>query len=280
MNTSCHDKSAQRGVPSLVWRVGQERRLAMIQEAAGHRLEEGWVLDAGCGVGMYMHALGQFTPHVFGIEIEGERVREASAFGGVAQSPGEALPFADETFDFVLSHEVIEHVADDRASVAEMVRVLKVAGRLALFCPNRLYPFETHGHYWRGQYHFGNAPLINYLPNRLRNRLAPHVRAYTTRDVRALFENLPVRIAVFTQIYPGYDNVLMRRPALGHLLRWGTYRLERTPLRTFGLSRLGRHRQPVNINFAVGREPSIKSPVRLLARNLNRDWRSSSSMVQ
>lgn len=208
----------------------------MIQEAAGHRLEGGRVLDAGCGVGMYMRALGQFTPDVFGIEIEGERVREALAFGGVAQSPGEALPFADGTFDLVLSHEVIEHVADDRASVAEMVRVLSVDGRLVLFCPNRLYPFETHGHYWRGQYHFGNTPLINYLPNRLRNRLAPHVRAYTARNLRSLFADLPVRIVVFTQIYPGYDNLLAHRPALGRLLRWGTYWLEQTPLRTFGLS--------------------------------------------
>ncbi len=149
---------------------------------------------------------------------------------------GEALPFSDETFALVLSHEVLEHAADDRAMVGEMVRVLHVAGRLILFCPNRLYPFETHGHYWRGKYRFGNTVFINYLPNQLRNRLAPHVRAYTARNVRALFVGLPVQIIVHTQIYPGYDNVFARRPGLGRLLRWGTYRLERTPLRAFGLS--------------------------------------------
>jgi hypothetical protein len=107
---------------------------------------------------------------------------------------------------------------------------------LVLFCPNRLYPFETHGHYWRGDYHFGNTPLINYLPDRLRDRLAPHVRAYTASDLRALFAGLPVRIITHTQIYPGYDKIVARRPALGRLLRWGTYRLEHTPLRAFGLS--------------------------------------------
>ena len=183
-----------------------------------------------------MRALRQFTPHVFGVEIEAERAREALAHGGVVQSPGEALPFADDSFDLVLSHEVIEHVADDRASVAEMVRVLEAPGRLVLFCPNRLYPFETHGHYWRGTYHFGNTPLINYLPDRLRNRLAPHVRTYTTGDLQALFAGLPVRIVLHTQIYPGYDNVVARRPALGRLLRRITHRLEGTPLRAFGLS--------------------------------------------
>ena len=74
---------------------------------------------------------------------------------------------------------MIEHVTDDAAAAAEMVRVVAPGGRIVIFCPNRLYPFETHGHYWRGRYHFGNTPLINYLPDPLRNRLAPHVRAYT-----------------------------------------------------------------------------------------------------
>jgi SAM-dependent methyltransferase len=208
----------------------------MIREAAGDRLAGGHALDVGCGVGAYMHAFGQSTPHVFGVEIEGDRAREAFTHGAVAQSPAEALPFADGVFDLVLSHEVVEHVADDRASAAEMVRVLKPGGRLVLFCPNRLYPFETHGHYLRGRYHFGNTPLVNYLPNRLRNRLAPHVRAYTAGDVRALFEGLPARIITHTQIYPGYDNILARRPGLGLLLRRVTYGLERTPLRAFGLS--------------------------------------------
>jgi len=208
----------------------------MIRETAGDRLDGGRVLDVGCGVGMYMQALRRFTPHVFGVEIEGEHARHASALGNVAQSPAERLPFASGTFDLVLSHEVIEHVADDQAAVAEMVRVLKIGGRLTLFCPNRLYPFETHGHYWRGQYHFGNTPLINYLPDRLRNRLAPHVRAYTSHGLRTLFVGLPVRLLKHTQIYPGYDNILARYPALGRLLRRGTYLLERTPLRLFGLS--------------------------------------------
>jgi SAM-dependent methyltransferase len=238
------DKHAERGVPSLVWREGQERRLAMICAAADGRLNGGRALDVGCGIGVYMRAFRQYTPHVFGIEIEGERARQAIACGAVVQSPGEALPFASGTFDLVLSHEVIEHVADDRASAAEMVRMLRnpapdagqAGGRLVLFCPNRLYPFETHGHYWRGRYHFGNTPLINYLPDRLRNRLAPHVRAYTSRRLRALFDGLPVRIVVHTQIYPGYDNLVARRPSLARWLRRGTYAMEQTPLRIVGLS--------------------------------------------
>ena len=119
-----------------------------------------------------------------------------------------------------------------------MVRVLKPGGRAIIFAPNRLYPFETHGHYWQGHYHFGNTPLINYLPDIIRNELAPHVRAYTARGLRTLFIGEPVRVIHHTQIYPGYDNLVYRRPSLGKWLRRITYTLENSPLTSFGISHL------------------------------------------
>lgn len=231
------ERTAERGNPSFVWREGQERRLAMVQEwvsLAGQR-----VLDVGAGVGMYTAALGRCAAHVVGIEVELDRAREASQRGvTVVQALGEALPFDERAFDIVFSHEVIEHVQDDARVVAEMVRVAAPGGRLIVFCPNRWYPFETHGHYWQGRYRFGNTPLINYLPNPIRDRLAPHVRAYSTRRLRALFHHLPVRILHHTQIFPGYDNVVARKPTLGRWLRRATYLLERTPLRILGISHL------------------------------------------
>ena len=111
-------------------------------------------------------------------------------------------------------------------------------GRLVIFAPNRLYPFETHGVYWRGRYHFGNVPLVNYLPDRWRNRFCPHVRVYTRRDLRRLLAGLPVRIVVHTQVFPGYDKIVRRHRRLGALLRRVTYFLESTPLRALGLSHL------------------------------------------
>ncbi len=233
-------KADERGVPSLAWRAGQNRRMDMIRRAAGPRLNpRSRVLVDGCGVGLYIRALRQFTPQVVGLDIEPERAADSRAHSPlVSVAAAEALPYPANYFDLVLSHEVIEHVQDDRASLAEMVRVLKPGGRAVIFCPNRLYPFETHGHYWRGQYHFGTTPLINYLPNRLRRKLAPHVRAYTARDLRHLIVRQPVKVITHTQIYPGYDNLAARRPTLGRVLRRLTYALEHTPLRLFGLSHL------------------------------------------
>ncbi len=176
---SYSDKAAERGEPGYVWRSGQDRRLAMIREYSDLN---GRVLDNGCGLGTYLEAFGRVNSQAvrFGLEIEFDRAVEALAHAeGITLGVGEHLPFADNSFDAVLSNEVIEHVADDRAYAAEMVRVARPGGRILIFCPNRWYPVEQHGIYWRGDYKFGNIPLVNYLPNTLRNRLAPHVRAYT-----------------------------------------------------------------------------------------------------
>ncbi len=229
------EEAARLGHPSYVWRAGQERRLRIIRQWT--RTDDAHILVDGCGIGMYVRALRRYTPHVVGLDIDARVLRTAGqTLPLLCQAAGEYLPFPDDAFDTVLSHEVIEHVKDDRLTAQEIVRVLKPGGRAIVFCPNRFYPFETHGHFWRGTYHFGNTPLINYLPNPIRNRLAPHVRAYTPWGLRRLFDRLPVRVVHHSQIYPGYDNIMARRPTLGRWIRRITYALEHTPLRALGLS--------------------------------------------
>lgn len=230
------DKAALRGEPSYVWRAGQERRLQMIVEAAEERIR-GDILENGCGVGMYMEHMQPYGGTIIGMEYDFERATEARRRSpSVLCAAGEYLPFPAGRFDLILSHEVIEHVQDDRLAVAEMVRALRPGGRLVLFCPNRGYPFETHGIYWRGKYHFGNKPLVNYLPRPLRDRLAPHVRIYTRGDLEALFDGLPVRYVTRTVIFGAYDNIIARLPRLGKPLRGFLQALEKTPLRVLGLS--------------------------------------------
>jgi SAM-dependent methyltransferase len=229
-------KAAERGEPSYVWRAGQERRLEMIKKAAGERLQ-GTILENGCGVGMYLKRLSVETLIAVGLEIELPRAREAAAQKLVVlNGAGESLPFEDAKFDLVLSHEVLEHVADDRRCLEEVVRVLKPGGRLVLFVPNRGYPFETHGIYWRGKYHFGNIFGVNYLPRRWRDKLAPHVRVYSGRDLEKLLAGLPVKVVERTVIFGAYDNIIARNRSLGIMLKRFLQWLERTPIRGLGLS--------------------------------------------
>jgi SAM-dependent methyltransferase len=230
------DKAALRGEPSYVWRDGQRRRLQMVLDAAGDRTG-GELLVDGCGVGMYLHHLSSDFSQAVGLDIEFERLQEAQALEpNVVNGVGEHLPFATNRFDLILSHEVLEHVQDDQAAISEAVRVLKPGGRLVIFCPNRGYPFETHGVYWRGKYHFGNMPLANYLPRRWRDKLAPHVEIYTRRDLAKLFEGLPVRIITRKTVFGAYDNIIARRPKLGKALRGFLQWLEKTPFQRLGLS--------------------------------------------
>jgi SAM-dependent methyltransferase len=201
-------------------------------------LEDRTILDVGCGLGMYTQAFGRYSPHVYGVEVELERAAQATDRAqGVAQAVGEQLPFADDTFDVVFGHEVLEHVDNDRQVAREMVRVTRPERHIAIFCPNRLWPWETHGIHWRGRYRPGNIPLINYLPDILRDRLAWHVRAYTRHKLLALFHDLPVQVLYHCTIYPGFDNLVHRHPRLGALARAIMYGLEAWPIvDQFGLS--------------------------------------------
>jgi SAM-dependent methyltransferase len=229
-------KAALRGEPSYVWRLGQERRLQMILRASGERIR-GRVLEDGCGVGTYVEHLAASGGRVFGLEYDIERVHAAHQRSSlVVNAAGEGLPFPAGTFDLVLSHEVLEHVHDDRRAVEEILRALRPGGRLALFVPNRGYPFETHGVYWRGKYKFGNIPLVNYLPRCWRDRLAPHVRVYSKRDLEKLFAGLPVKFLERTFIFGAYDNLIARFGPPGKFLRTVLQWLEKTPLKTLGLS--------------------------------------------
>jgi SAM-dependent methyltransferase len=224
----------------------------MVLEAAPLH-ERSRVLDNGCGLGLYVEHLRAYTPLVFGLEYELDRAIEAharlgpgrpglpanpDAWGGIVCAAGEALPFAGGSFDLILSNEVIEHVADDRAAVAEMARVLRPGGRIVIFCPNRWYPVEQHGVYWRGTYRFGNIPLVNWLPDPLRDRLAPHVRTYTARRLRRLCAGLPLRVVRHTRIFGGYDNLIRRLGPAGKLIRALLQGAEGTPFDLLGLSHL------------------------------------------
>ncbi|MBI2865244.1 MAG: class I SAM-dependent methyltransferase [Chloroflexi bacterium] len=229
------DKTITLGHPSYVWLSGQDRRLNLVLRYVP--LQGSRILDVGCGLGMYMSQFRRFSPEVYGVDVDPAKVAEASAsLPNVHAAPAEALPFDDGSFDVVFLHEVIEHVDDDRKTIQEAYRVLDKGGYLVIYAPNRLYFFETHGFYLGKKYVFKLLPLVNYLPNFLRRLFVPHVRAYRTGDLRKLFAGLDVETVVHTCVYPGFDAIAMKRPALAKLLRRVLYFAENTPIRAFGLS--------------------------------------------
>ena len=239
--------ASRLGNPSFVWRFGQSRRLQKIRSYAD--ISGAQILDLGCGVGEYVRAMSDLNGSCIGIDLEIKRLGEAqkreknsdrsndSSVDFVAAA-SEQLPLKAHFFDLVLLNEVIEHVDDDSLTLEEVARVLKIGGHCILFAPNRGYPFETHGIWWRGKYIFGNIPLVNWLPARLRNRLVPHARVYGHRGFENLVNERLFEIVEHTYVFPGFDNIFARSPLLGGLLRKICYSLEATYFKRLGISHL------------------------------------------
>ncbi|MGI8553546.1 MAG: class I SAM-dependent methyltransferase [Dehalococcoidia bacterium] len=228
-------EAAMLGEPSYVWRSGQDRRLALIREYVP--LEGQRILDIGCGIGTYVRRLRELSPNVNGVDISVKRLQQGAAtIPGLVAAVGEHLPFRDDYFDVIILNEVIEHVNNDRSTLRESLRVISPGGHIVIYAPNRLYPFETHGIYLGKRYVFGNIPLVNYLPDRLRHRLVPHARAYRDGDLQKLIGGLAARVVVHGYVYPGFDNVAARNALAAKVLRGLLYRAEHTSVRHFGLS--------------------------------------------
>jgi ubiquinone/menaquinone biosynthesis C-methylase UbiE len=104
------------------------------------------VLDCGCGYGFTLRVLRELTEaRLVGLDLQRERVANVRArLGeGVALVQGSALrlPFADAAIDKAVSSEVLEHLPDDRAALAELFRVLRPGGTLVVTVPSARYPF-------------------------------------------------------------------------------------------------------------------------------------------
>jgi ubiquinone/menaquinone biosynthesis C-methylase UbiE len=138
------------------------------------------ILDVGCGQGRHSWAVySRFDCQVCALDLLGEDVKktkymlqvvddERQRIGKWVAVQGNAmrLPLKDASFDRVVCSEVLEHVHDDRQSMAELVRVLKSDGLLAVSVPTYL----TEAIYWR-------------ISKDYCNNSGGHVRKYKSREI-------------------------------------------------------------------------------------------------
>ena len=103
------------------------------------------VLEVACGRGGFLRELALAGACVTGCDFSFAALRVArTRLGGAAvdspatltQGDAQSLPFADNSFDLVVSCETIEHLPDVRAAVREMHRVTRPGGKLLLTTPN------------------------------------------------------------------------------------------------------------------------------------------------
>jgi SAM-dependent methyltransferase len=103
----------------------------------------GKVLDVGCGMQPYRVFLHAELCDYTGLDREGPYARP-DVIGSVEQ-----LPFDNQTFDHVLSTQVLEHVRDPLSALRECERVLKPGGTIVFTVPGVWPAHEVPFDYWR-----------------------------------------------------------------------------------------------------------------------------------
>ena len=143
------------------------------------------VLDVGSGFGRHVYECARRGARVVALDHAADEVHEtrntlaamvddgeisADTLTGVLRGDARALPFPDDTFDVVITSEVLEHIQDDVAAIGEMVRVLRPGGRFAATVPAQ-FP-ETINWKLSDEYHAPKAP-------------GGHVRIYSRTELCA-----------------------------------------------------------------------------------------------
>lgn len=111
------------------------------------------LLDIGCGNGDIARFFARQGNHVIGVDVQDRRQNRSDGFSFMLVE-SEALPFAEASFDLVVSHHVIEHVTSHRRHLDEIRRVLRSGGVCYLATPNKSSPIM------RG--HVGNPMVLRY----------------------------------------------------------------------------------------------------------------------
>ena len=143
------------------------------------------VLDAGAGFGRHAFELARHGANVvaldysadevigtrgtFGAMVEAGEIPE-QRYVGVLRGDATRLPFADDSFDRVITSEVLEHIQTDVSAIAELYRVLKPGGTFAATVPTWLP--EKINWMLSDEYH---AP----------KSVGGHVRIYSATELKA-----------------------------------------------------------------------------------------------
>ncbi|HOW63960.1 MAG TPA: class I SAM-dependent methyltransferase [Candidatus Paceibacterota bacterium] len=225
-----------------------QKRLRLLQDHM--TLSGAKILDCGCGAGAYLLAFLELGADAYGIEYSVDKVSQYQSRGlhtdRVNQGDLEKIHYPSNTFDLALLNEVLEHVPDDGRALSEIFRVLKPGGYLALFSPNRLYPFETHGITLRCcRLKLPPCfPFIPYVPLAIGRRLFDfHARNYFGQDLCRLLDQAGFQVRYRTWLWQTFENISGQQPAIIRWLR-PIFRgiancLERCPgLRRFGVSQV------------------------------------------
>ena len=182
------DSYTERSDVGVRWGLGVVSRGRVILErvdvfvqGAGLDPRHGVALDLGCGGGGALEALARSHERVIGLNISLAELMLARRFlqdHGLLEvclvaAAAEALPFRGSSLGFVLMEDTIEHLADQKAALAEVLRILCPGGTLHMSSPNRHALLSPEGHV--------KLMWLGFLPRPL---MHPYVRVRTGGSYR------------------------------------------------------------------------------------------------
>jgi SAM-dependent methyltransferase len=169
------------------------------------------VLDVGCGVGQVVQRLQSAGFEAHGVDVSEPNVTRARQVCERCRVyDGKKLPYDDGFFASAGALNVLEHVEEPEAFIAELVRVVKVGGRIVLSSPNffRVFGFRDYHPRMRGvlqkwsnwkRLWFKRA-LMKNDPGQLRfDRMKPIVKEPFTADDDAIVATNPLEMRFFLE---------------------------------------------------------------------------------
>jgi len=158
------------------WFVARRRMVRALIQRYAPRREGLKILDAGCGTGGTLTALEGLGER-WGCDIAEEALLLCQQRGldHLRQSRLEQLDFEDQSFDVVVSCDVLEHVEQDDRAMAEMARVLRPGGICVLTVPAHRFLWSEH------------------------DEALAHVRRYETPEFVRLMEGAGLRVEKLTK---------------------------------------------------------------------------------
>lgn len=178
--------------------VYQRSRLAYVEAS---KIVSGRVLEIGTGIG---YGIDIIAPHCEKFITIDKFTSDTTATlpdnVEFKQATVPPLPFADETFDYVVSFQVIEHIDDDREFVKEILRVLRKGGKFIVTTPNR--PMSITRNPW-------------------------HVREYTSEELYMLlkgFDSVECRGVVGNERVMAYYE--KNRESVRRIMRFDIFRMQ------------------------------------------------------
>lgn len=124
----------------------QKRLEVVYNELLDEDIKGKKLLDAGCGTGWFSKWACDRKAIVTSMDLGEKLLAQVAKKCDSHRIVGSILdmPFADNTFDVIVSSEVIEHVPEPTQAMRELFRVLKPGGILILTTPNSIWYFSVY----------------------------------------------------------------------------------------------------------------------------------------